>query len=200
MSPHSQILPARLTVTVGGQQHLAPADCAQAASNGCQTELELQVGGRLALFDLTGELHATVVSSLALSVLADLDLLLGGQGVAGGAVHIGNNTTSAGVTVNNSLVALVLDDLTYVVQNSGSVDLVDAAVCHRGVLVELGAFFDTTLYASGNTEGKADDAFCVGEETAGIHLGGSTLESGHGANAAQVCACFKGRFFDHFAG
>ena len=137
-----------------------------------------------------------MMSGGGLCVIGDLYLLLGREGVSGRAVHIRHASARTCVTVDECLVALVLYELADGVEHRGGEDLVDSAVCHRGILIELRALFDAALNAAGNSEDEADTALRLGEEKLRIHLVGRTAKAAHRRDTAGVSTCCKSDLLD----
>ena len=115
---------------LGSQKHFTPAYLTKTAGNRNKAKLELQIGCYVVVSCRTGELNASVMRRRGLGILVYLDLLLGRQCVSGASVHIGNASASTCISVNECLVALVLDKLSYVVKHRGGEDLVDSTVSH----------------------------------------------------------------------
>ena len=156
----------------------------------------MQIGRHSALSRGAGKLHGTVMRRGGLGVFIDLDLLLGRERVAGRAVHIRNDAARARVAIDKGLIALGFDVFSHLIENGGGKDLIDAAVCHRGILVKLGSLLNAPLHAARDAEDKPDAALGLGKEKLGIHFIGCAAESGHGRDAAFVRPCRAGDGFD----
>ena len=160
--------------------------------------MELEVGRHLIRADRAGKLHGTVMRRLVLLLIHDIDLLFRRKRVAGRGVHIRNASARAGVAVDSRLVAVILNQLSDVVENGGRKNFIDSAVRHRRVLVELGSLFDSALHSARNPEDHADDAGRFGEDVSRIHLRRRTFKTRHVADSADVGSGGKRRRFHHF--
>ena len=133
-------------------------------------------------------------------LFVDFDLFFGRQRIAGRSVHVGNDAAGSGVPVNRRFVAVVFDQFADLIEHRRRIDLVDSAVCHRRILIELGSFFDSALDAAGNAEHHSDHCFGFGEDVSRIHLLRGALEAVHTADPAEISPGGKSRFLHHFTG
>ena len=183
------------------QEHLRPADFAKSAGDGAQAELELKVGRHvLAGTRRARELHAAMMGRRVLRVVVDLDLLFGRERRAHGAIHVAHAAARARVAIGERLVAGVLDDLPDMVETGWRQNLVDAAVGHGRILVELRALLDATLHPARDAEHKADHRLRLREQELRVHFVRRARHARNRPYAAHVGARLARRLLDHRAG